>query len=218
MADTLFYPIVHGFQFSNNDIRWNYHGLRSGRNLCGGMAFAALDHYYNNVPIPAATAPPAVGTPLHEYIYQRQIEAHYVAFPWLANGASPFGESSFPNCANGDAFTALRQCIDRLQPIPILLADRETPLSTNSHWVVATGYGETNGICTHISLYDNNHPRRTCRIELDITAGVIVHRETQHLYGYYVPVHDFRPRDPSRPIQAQSMAPLFSNPWGLQGP
>jgi hypothetical protein len=86
MANTRFYPVAHGFLFSNNAIRWSYHGTIGGRNLCGGMSFAALDYYYRNVQIPQVTQPPARGTALHDYIYQRQVQAHYLAMPWLAGG------------------------------------------------------------------------------------------------------------------------------------
>jgi hypothetical protein len=218
MPNTRFYPVAHGFLFSNNAIRWSYHGTVRGRNLCGGMSFASLDYYYKGVAIPQQTTPPQPGTPLHNYIYQRQVQAHYLAFPWLAHGTCPWGRSSLESCSRGSIFSALRRRIDNMQPIPILLADKDRPQSVDSHWVVAIGYEESNGVCDVIKLYDNNHPRRICRLVPDTTRGSLVHGTTNHEYRYYVPASNFQPRDPRRPMPQQSVAPLMTNPFGIRPP
>lgn len=43
--------------------------------LCGGMSATAADYFLAGVPIPAATSPPTQGTPLYDYLYQRQVDS-----------------------------------------------------------------------------------------------------------------------------------------------
>ena len=62
MPKTTFDPKLHGFHFSNNDIKWTI-GLKEaplaeGKALCGGMAYAALDYF-----IARSTIPPVVNAP-----------------------------------------------------------------------------------------------------------------------------------------------------------
>src|SRR5262245_58981745 len=76
----MFDPVRHGFQFSNEYIQWKSWPW-SGTQLCGGMAYAALDYYYDRLGIPADTKAPAIGTPLHTYIFERQKDAHLNTIP-----------------------------------------------------------------------------------------------------------------------------------------
>src|SRR5204863_294830 len=50
-------------------------GLPREYGLCGGMSLAAADFYLANKPVPDFTKPPAQGTPLYEYMYQRQADS-----------------------------------------------------------------------------------------------------------------------------------------------
>lgn len=43
--------------------------------LCGGMCLAAADFFHAGLAIPRVDAPPQAGTPLYEYLYQRQVES-----------------------------------------------------------------------------------------------------------------------------------------------
>lgn len=43
--------------------------------LCGGMCMAAADFFHAGLAIPRVDAPPQAGTPLYEYLYQRQVES-----------------------------------------------------------------------------------------------------------------------------------------------
>ena len=70
-----FNPEIHGFQFSNHYIEWAF-GPISGKMLCGGMIYAALDYFISKTPIPRLKKVPAIGNPVNNYIYQRQWTAH----------------------------------------------------------------------------------------------------------------------------------------------
>lgn len=49
--------------------------LPSTFGLCGGMSLAAADYYHANATPPPDTKPPKQGTPLYEYLYQRQTDS-----------------------------------------------------------------------------------------------------------------------------------------------
>lgn len=48
--------------------------------LCGGMSLAAADFFYAGATVPGMDTPPKAGTPLYEYLYQRQVDS------WGAGG------------------------------------------------------------------------------------------------------------------------------------
>src|SRR5437879_1659393 len=69
-------PAKRDFSFGNsfkNDfipaVDWTTGGL------CGGMSYAALDYYFSGVPIPVQPFPPANGTTLYNYLYDRQVNS-----------------------------------------------------------------------------------------------------------------------------------------------
>jgi hypothetical protein len=70
-----FWPARNGFHFSNNNIKWSF-GPFSGKALCDGMVYAAMDYWYAGMQIPDTTYVPDEKTPLHSYIYNRQLYAH----------------------------------------------------------------------------------------------------------------------------------------------
>ncbi len=43
--------------------------------LCGGMCMAAADFFHAGLAVPNIDKPPEAGTPLYEYLYQRQVES-----------------------------------------------------------------------------------------------------------------------------------------------
>ncbi len=71
---TSFKPDTNGFNFKNhfkNDFIPALDIRTSG--LCGGMSYAALDYYHAHLPIPGQWFRPANKTPLHTYLYDRQV-------------------------------------------------------------------------------------------------------------------------------------------------
>lgn len=154
---TRFNPAQHGFHFSNNDITWSF-ATASGHQLCGGMSYASLDFYFANQQIPPDTTAPAEHTPLHNYIYRRQFDAHGFAFPYFTGPGAVSAQEKF-NGSLTTQFGLLRPYLDRGQPYPILLDGGASP--ARSHWVVAIGYdlqlGRTGGVA-RLHVYDNNQP------------------------------------------------------------
>lgn len=214
---TSFMPLTHGYHFSNMQITWSA-GFMSGTALCGGMSFSSLDYFYNNLTIPGLAHPPEEGTPLHDYIYNRQMHAHNYAIPILLSGRSHWGANDVNTSHSGSAaFGALRQYLYYDRPIPILLGDAQNPVSTNSHWVVAIGYEEdAGGDCAKIYLYDNNYPDVVCEIIPVLSTGHVVHSNTSQRYGFYVPYPAYSPHDPRVPVQS-SIAPAAMNALGNPG-
>src|SRR5262249_56198432 len=76
MPRTGFHPVDDGFKFANNFVNPIINIPQIGLNVqtfgrCGGMAFLALDYWYNRLPIPETTALPQDGTLLADTIYAR---------------------------------------------------------------------------------------------------------------------------------------------------
>lgn len=80
-----FRPSTHGFGFRNSftgsplpvslgklDAAL---GVPQHYGLCGGMSAAAADFFLAGRPIPTGSEPPAKGTPLYSYIFQRQVDS-----------------------------------------------------------------------------------------------------------------------------------------------
>jgi hypothetical protein len=89
---TMFSPTIHGFKFQNDGFKNDYipeFEIRTDA-LCGGMAYAALDYYYANKPIPKQPFRPAVQTPLRTYIYNRQVAS-------IENNLDKWGDFLFGN-------------------------------------------------------------------------------------------------------------------------
>jgi hypothetical protein len=203
---TSFTPQHHGFHFSNSRLRWNYLGF-SGTAMCGGMAFASLDYFRRGLRIPPDTSAPAVGSALNRYLLERQIDAHNYAIPRLltASASSDIGQFRSGTRVD-DRFGVVMRWIERNWPVPVLLMDREDPLSTNSHWVVAIGYemdevppNQGGRRLGSLILYDNNHPNSECRLS-PTPHGWYDHSRGAR-YRTYFPYDGFVPRDPRRPAQ-----------------
>ena len=155
MPKTTFDPKLHGFHFSNNDIKWTI-GLTEGKALCGGMAYAALDYFILRSTIPPVANAPVEGTALHKYIYDRQVAAHLNTIPKFVGSFMPF---IGPLVSHG-ALNPENE-YDRL--VPILARGTPVPLCTvasgKGHHVLAIACSPTRPM--NISIYDPNVPHRT---------------------------------------------------------
>lgn len=121
MARTIFRAAIHAFHFSNNDITWSF-GAMGGRSLCGGMSFGSLDFFFHRIRIPSTRIEPEEGTPLHNYILRRQMDAHTFAIPRLIAGDRRWRNDSFAASLRADQnFGVVKRWIDNGRPIPILL-------------------------------------------------------------------------------------------------
>lgn len=121
MKRTNFDPQKHAFRFENhfkNEAK--FFGLKSlkmetdGR--CGGMAFASLDYYFSNKPIPKTTDPNSV---LRKYLLKRQLESFTIRdswkfFKWTRKRSS----SIVPKTLNHE-IPKIKKSIDRVEPVVV---------------------------------------------------------------------------------------------------
>jgi hypothetical protein len=182
---TAFNPFEHGFKFSNvftnPVIRIPSLGIDfSTRGRCGGMAWAALDYYVNNLAVPAEDSLPRDGSPLADYCYSRLMEnilangwkfVHFMRtplHPTLVNGIG------VARATREEELPRLRQLLDSGKPCTLGLC-QSTSLGElgNDHQVVAYGY-EEQAPFTRIFIYDVNHPNDvnhpSREVTLDLTA------------------------------------------------
>ncbi|NOR68740.1 MAG: hypothetical protein GQ532_03435 [Methylomarinum sp.] len=194
---TGFKPDLHGYRFVNsfrNDFIKEFDVTTGG--LCGGMVYSALDYYFKHKAISQQNYRPAVQTPLHDYIYDRQV--HSLADnldKWAETGFNPFGwrNSEFFNWGlqgfNGGRIQELREAIDRGRPIPLGLQSyggKENNMDrTGNHQVLAIGYDmgrykgdlKTNKEDLKIFIYDPNHPNIIRTLVPDIKTASYYYRD-----------------------------------------
>jgi hypothetical protein len=183
---TGFIPSQHGFRFANSfphvpDITLNIPFGKivlgdAADGLCGGMVFAALDHFIAKRPIPAVTTPPT-GNPLFDFLVRRLLESFNLPFGivnyiTLMNPDFPDGETSLSEkgfAPHGRAWhtirtewPAIKKILDSGQPCPLgLVRVKASDLSQlgNNHQVLATGYDVIDDLLT-LYIYDPNFPNR----------------------------------------------------------
>ena len=90
---------------------------------CGGMAYAALDYWFNGrLPIPAAQALPADGTIMADYVYRRLFDTYQVPsainfITWtLAGDGENFFHKGVTRWTKEGEFPKLRAMIDQGKP------------------------------------------------------------------------------------------------------
>ncbi len=176
MPYTSFDPITEGFHFSNAKIQWTF-GPFSSTQLCGGMAYAALDYYYSEFVTPSDTTAPVEKTTLHSYIYSRQVDAHVNTVPRFAGSWAPIIGPLFAEVQQGPEIRKLAEYMAGDTPIPICLVGRG-----NGHHVVAIGYQATPFA---IDIYDPNIPDKT--VQLVQKGGSFVNTGSNANYrGFFV--------------------------------
>ena len=168
---TGFVAANHGFKFSNRFVNQIVGDIKT-YGLCGGMSYAALDHFYHQRPIPNQIDLPQEGSPLRKYIFGRQLDA-------FRQGGDKWAELIANNGRRDQEFFnwglqtgsgrlgELTQAIDRNQPVPLGLqtVGASGPFS---HYVVATGYclgryqGDLGSFQTDVEIYvyDPNNPEK----------------------------------------------------------
>jgi hypothetical protein len=149
-----FKPSAHGFRFANRFPGYPLPFsvptlLRTSTcyGLCGGMCYAALDFLLAERGIPQDVAPPEQGSPLHRYLYRRQI----VSF-------GPFGTQR----RTYDQFQAVRARLDSGQPVVlgiVYVSIAETVAIWKNHQVLACGCSQVSDTAFDINIYDPNLPQ-----------------------------------------------------------
>jgi hypothetical protein len=195
---TDFNPATQGFHFVNSfDNRVQLPGgldIRTG-GLCGGMVYAAMDHYLAHRTMPQQDYLPAEGTPLQRYLYDREYTSLLSnADKWAEISFNPGGarDSEFFNWGlqgtNGGRLQELRSFLDRSMPVPLgLKADKG-----GDHQVLAIGYdmgryrgdlGANEGDLK-IIIYDPNYPNQKMTLVPDVAKKVYVLAEDRNAHAW----------------------------------
>src|SRR5919199_1099559 len=178
---TEFRPEKNGFNFGNpfkNDFIPAFDVRTSG--LCGGMSYAALDYWFSGVPVPVQPFPPANGTTLYNYLYDRQVTSLLSnADKWAELYFNPGGARNTEffhwgiSAKKGERIDELRSYIDSGSPCVLGMYGVE---GTGDHQVLAIGYdmGRYQGdLGPHIEdfkifICDPNHPGQTMTLVPDV--------------------------------------------------
>lgn len=170
MPRTNFSPFIHGFKFANtfeNDLA-NIPGFGQVKTYgrCGGMSYTALDYYFANLGVPAATDLPKDGIPLADYIFQRQLQSflapsaiHFIIWTLYADEPNWFAKG-LSQLTRQDEFPKLRSQLDLGHPQVLgLISARDINHIGGNHQVVAYGYDvdNTTGKMS-VYIYDVNSP------------------------------------------------------------
>lgn len=185
-TDTGFLPSSNGFRFPNSFPRVPVRRIGipgvvsipigdASNGLCGGMAFAARDHFEAGRPTPRDTSPPGEGTPLFRYLVDRLFDSFD-----LPMGPARYLELMNPALSDGDGVLSrfgirprgrarrmiteewprIRADIDGGHPSPLGLVRVKSwnPLDLKlNHQVLAYGYTVADGRLT-LRIYDPNRP------------------------------------------------------------
>lgn len=192
-----FDPKAHGFEFTNyytGDMlvdlpiigQVNLGSTTYG--LCGGMVFSAFDTYNLSAPAPdVPTSPPASGTGLRSYLYERQMDSLKRDNWFLVNRLvlwmrKPLEDQTIPNPAaqggqnvieRGLITLSRRQFRNKIEPdlrrnrpVPIVLvkasgedlASNPKSAFSKNHQVLAIGYRVAGEDEWEIDTYDPNFP------------------------------------------------------------
>lgn len=149
----VFLPNKHGFHFSNNDIHWSF-GPFTGAGLCGGMVYGALDYFLSGMHIPINQTAPQEGDILHQYLYDRQVQAHWNTVPTF------FAEyEKLPKVRAEESVQVHQDLVGLLNgsglPMPLCL----THLWKGHHVLaIAAAMSDVPGIV----IYDPNYPDKLC--------------------------------------------------------
>ncbi len=164
---TDFRPSVHGFPFRNS-WRDTVVGAVPSRGRCGGMVFAALDHYLAGERLEsddAAGTMPDHDSRIAHYIWRRQIASFSVSLGrnpvrFLIDTLSPspgrFGVAARSRAEIEPLLKSLRDGV----PAPVgLIATTELKRIARNHQVLAWGAEITELLAT-VHIYDPNLPGR----------------------------------------------------------
>jgi hypothetical protein len=165
--------------------------------LCGGMVFAALDHWYNRR-LPLADRP-APGTPLYEFLVRRIVDSWNIPvgvvqyFSWMNlpdadTGFDAFGrhvtvERGVASRTVNQQWPQVKHDLDQGVPSPLgivtVRSGRLADIGLN-HQVLAYAYTETASAVT-LRVYDPNRGPRddvTIGFDTDRPAGATAFRHT----------------------------------------
>lgn len=172
-----FLPSLHGWKFINRFKGYfipfsipslpDIPGVGNVYGMCGGMSAAALDLILAGRTIPDQDKPPKRKSPLHKYIYRRQIDS----FGSFGEQIVRFARWMFlPDETTLGTwrkslieFEKLRARLDDDNPLPIGLvyvSSQDTLKIWENHQVLAWKYVKSNETEITLYVYDPNYPLR----------------------------------------------------------
>jgi dolichyl-phosphate-mannose--protein O-mannosyl transferase len=177
-----FDPAKHGFAFPNAFVD-TFVTLPGGRKIqtagrCGGMAFAALDYWHAQAPVPrwgpAQWAPsrvPPDGHWLADTIRRRLFDSflvpsalHFVTWT-LAPDDGGGVVRGVTRWTKEDQFDKLAAAVDAGTPVPLgLVVARRLDRIGDNHQVVAYGYEHAADGTRTVLVYDDNSPGQEVRL------------------------------------------------------
>lgn len=175
MPRTSFSPLKHGFKFENDFanplVDLPGYGKVETKGRCGGMAFAALDYYFNNLQVPTNAALPADGTLLADYIYKRLFDSflaptavNFVSWTLHADHQTWFYKG-VTRWTREDEFPRLKASIDAGTPVAIGVKNVSDLTQIGSdHQIVGYGYEDDGAGNLTVYAYDNNYANEEVRL------------------------------------------------------
>jgi hypothetical protein len=171
-----FVPERDGFHFANEFVnviaKFPGYGTLETGGRCGGMAYAALDYWFNGrLPIPADAALPHDGTLMADYIYKRLLDTYTVPsainfITWtLAGDGENFFHKGVTRWTKEGEFPKLRAMVDTGKP-QVLGLVKVTDLRQigEDHQVVGYGYEDDGKGNLSAYVWDNRYPDREVRL------------------------------------------------------
>jgi hypothetical protein len=183
--------------------QWIEGALPDYYGMCGGMAFAAADHYAAGQPLPRGRSyddipqdSTARGRVLRDYLWERQIQslqanaAQLLHWMIMLHLPLPFAGPDWLLDRVREEWLNLKSHIDGGQPWPLcLIGSSISPF--NNHQVLATGYDDHGDGTGVIYVYDMNAPGKEQTIAIDMRGDLLAavesapNAERGHLRAFF---------------------------------
>lgn len=155
MIKSKFDPVKHGLPYKNGSFNVGTVGWTV---LCGGLSYTALDYFETGIRPPKLGKTPADGSPMAEYLYRRQLTAHFYTWHRFLNAWSL---TQLPIVSIFGVQDSLKDLCQYLVSRPVILCLFAGP--GTGHHVVASACDPGK---KEILLYDSNHPGKTSVLTL----------------------------------------------------
>jgi hypothetical protein len=152
-----FQPLTDGLPYLNGSFKFRVGPINCSV-LCGGISYTALDYFETGIKPPRSGKTPSDGNPMEEYLYRRQMTAHF--YTWHRFAAAWTQGIPILGFFLRPLVHAVEQ--DSIDDLAKYLATRPVILCLyggvgHGHHVIAV---DCNPGAKTIYLYDSNHPRQ----------------------------------------------------------
>jgi hypothetical protein len=177
---TTFLANKHGYQFPNRfELDWMKAVFKKSKNkyfygLCGGMCFSALDHFYENTPLPPYTDPEEIPQNYVNYLWSRQLNSTSLKqLSKLFISAAQNKQLLLDKTIKHEIPLIISR-INRNIPVPIIICrSRLLENPTDNHQIILTGCRVDEGYYSFY-CFDPNHPglEPTIQVSTDLSKGI----------------------------------------------